>query len=179
MANVIDVANFFVDVAAKTAEVDRGDYMTNLRLQKLLFFAQGWHLARRSAPLFTAPFEAWTFGPVVREVYDMFKQYRRRSIVEPSEDHSENRLSIEEREFAMDILIHYETRPTTYLVNLTHKMEPWLAREKRREIIPIEEIKTYFENSGERFETLEEIVARLPADEGRLLPDGTRVYSND
>ena len=53
----------------------RGDLMTNLRLQKLLYFAQGWHLARFGRPLFDASIEAWPYGPVVPEVYRAYKEY--------------------------------------------------------------------------------------------------------
>jgi uncharacterized phage-associated protein len=39
MANVQDVAKFFIDLAQKRQQQYAGDLMTNLRLQKLLYFA--------------------------------------------------------------------------------------------------------------------------------------------
>ena len=54
MADVQDVARFFIDLAKRQNDLERGDLMTNLRLQKLLYFAQGWHLARFGRPLFDA-----------------------------------------------------------------------------------------------------------------------------
>ncbi len=44
-----------------------------LKLQKLLFFAHGWHLAIRSRPLLTESFAAWEYGPVVPSIYRAFK----------------------------------------------------------------------------------------------------------
>ncbi len=51
--------------------VDReaGDVITQLKLQKLMYIAQGIHLALYDAPLFKEEIEAWQHGPVVRELY--------------------------------------------------------------------------------------------------------------
>ena len=73
MAKVQDVAKFFIGLANEQAEQNQGDLMTNLRLQKLLYFAQGWYLARYGKPLFSDEIEAWTYGPVVPEVYQTYK----------------------------------------------------------------------------------------------------------
>ena len=51
MAKVKDVARLFIDIAGQQAENGQGDGMTNLRLQKLLYFAQGWYMARYGKPL--------------------------------------------------------------------------------------------------------------------------------
>jgi uncharacterized phage-associated protein len=59
MAKVQDVARFFIDLAQHQNERNSGDLMTNLRLQKLLYFAQGWYLARFGKALFDEPIEAW------------------------------------------------------------------------------------------------------------------------
>lgn len=58
MANVFDVANFFVYVANQNED----DQMTNLKLNKLLYFAQGAFLSRTGRPLFSAEMEAWPLG---------------------------------------------------------------------------------------------------------------------
>lgn len=41
MALLRDVADFFIALAQDMAEMNLGDAMTNLRLQKMLYFAQG------------------------------------------------------------------------------------------------------------------------------------------
>ncbi|MBQ1164076.1 DUF4065 domain-containing protein, partial [Streptomyces sp. A73] len=40
------------------------------KLQKLCYFAYGYHLAWEGRPLFREPFEAWANGPVVYDLYD-------------------------------------------------------------------------------------------------------------
>ena len=61
MATVFDIANFFVDLANKTDD----DYITNLKLNKLLYFAQGVSLARTDKTLFEESIEAWKLGTVI------------------------------------------------------------------------------------------------------------------
>jgi uncharacterized phage-associated protein len=47
--------------------------LTNLELQKLLYFAHGVYLTRTKRPLVSGYFEAWTYGPVHPAVYTSFK----------------------------------------------------------------------------------------------------------
>jgi uncharacterized phage-associated protein len=75
MYDARDVANFILDSA------DRRDVrITNLALQKLLYFAHGWFFAMFERPLIRNKFEAWQFGPVQRMLYDQFKSFKDRPI---------------------------------------------------------------------------------------------------
>ena len=56
-----DVAQYFL---AK-ADEDAGDLMSNLKLQKLVYYAQGFALVLLEKPLFPERIEAWIHGPVV------------------------------------------------------------------------------------------------------------------
>lgn len=67
----IDVARYFLALADEEA----GDLVSNLKLQKLLYYAQGFHLAMTGRPLFDEPIQAWMHGPVVPAVYHAFKVY--------------------------------------------------------------------------------------------------------
>ncbi len=62
--NVLVVARWFIDRAA-AADAE----LSNMKLQKLLYYAQGRYLARTGSPLFGADIEAWNHGPVVARVY--------------------------------------------------------------------------------------------------------------
>ena len=72
MASVsaITVANKFIDLATAA-----GDECSNMKLQKLVYFADGLHLAFGQGPLVREPFEAWKYGPVVPDLYHKFKNY--------------------------------------------------------------------------------------------------------
>lgn len=74
----IDVANTFI--------ANHGDKieLTNLKLNKLVYYAQVECLRAYGEPLFDDPIEAWQYGPVERAVYHAFKTYGRGRIAGPS-----------------------------------------------------------------------------------------------
>ena len=71
MATAIDVARYIV-----TFFQEAGDPVSNLKLQKLLYYVQGWSLALDNKPAFQDRLEAWVHGPVQSSVYGTFKSYR-------------------------------------------------------------------------------------------------------
>lgn len=75
MTSAIAVAQAFLDLATNE---DRR--LTNMQLQKLVFFAHGTHLAAYGEPLICDPIRAWDFGPVIPPLYDRLRQYRSRYV---------------------------------------------------------------------------------------------------
>lgn len=143
MAKAIDVAKFFINLAQRQAEIDKGDLMTNLRLQKLLYFAQGSYLSRYGKPLFTDAIEAWTFGPVVPSVYHVYKAGGKGVII--SEPPSTNAFTEEEYELLLDVAARFGDYSTHALVGMTHEADtPWNQTERGAEI-KNESIKAYFD----------------------------------
>jgi uncharacterized phage-associated protein len=69
------IANAVLDLAD-----DRGFAITNMALNKLVYFAHGWYLALYDEPLTASPFEAWQFGPVHPTLYRQFKPNEERPI---------------------------------------------------------------------------------------------------
>lgn len=64
------IANVILDLAeAENVKV------TNLSLNKILYFVHAWYLAKNGKPLIDAKIEAWEYGPVIREVYSEFKSF--------------------------------------------------------------------------------------------------------
>ncbi|MDR1166886.1 MAG: DUF4065 domain-containing protein [Deltaproteobacteria bacterium] len=68
--SAIAVANWFIEMN----RTDPRD-LTHLKIQKTLYFAQGWRLAHFGYPLFEDPIEAWKHGPVARSVYREHSSY--------------------------------------------------------------------------------------------------------
>ncbi|WP_271896079.1 Panacea domain-containing protein [Candidatus Phyllobacterium onerii] len=64
------IANFVLDVA----EVERRA-VSNLHINKIVYFLHADFLVAFSRPLLSAKIEAWTHGPVFRELYREFKEY--------------------------------------------------------------------------------------------------------
>ena len=69
-SDIKTVTNYFIWFFQK-----HGDLITNLKLQKLLYFAQGWFLALYDTPLFKEEIQAWIHGPVVATVYHSYKGF--------------------------------------------------------------------------------------------------------
>src|SRR5262249_49647383 len=64
------LANCILDTTAA-----RGFGVTNMALNKILYFSHGWHLAMHDRPLVSVSFEAWDYGPVVPLLYHQFKRH--------------------------------------------------------------------------------------------------------
>jgi len=71
------VANYFLILAAED-----GKKITPLKIQKLLYYAHGWYLARYGESLVAEGFQAWPWGPVSPDVYDAFKKFGSKPITE-------------------------------------------------------------------------------------------------
>jgi uncharacterized phage-associated protein len=69
--NAIAVANRLIDLAEED-----GNQLTNLQVIKLVYFCHAWMLGLYERPLIEQPIEAWRFGPVIRDVYQSFKNHR-------------------------------------------------------------------------------------------------------
>ena len=69
MYEASDVANFFTNLCLDDAE----DYITNQKLNNLMYFAQGWSLALLGRPLFSNEIQAWRYGPVIPAIYHEYR----------------------------------------------------------------------------------------------------------
>ena len=65
-----------MDVARYSYHDGNNYSLTPLKLQKVLYYVQGWSYLWDNKPMFAEVFEAWQYGPVNREVYDQFKIYK-------------------------------------------------------------------------------------------------------
>jgi uncharacterized phage-associated protein len=125
-----------------------GDAITNLKLQKLMYYAQAWHLAIFDKPLFEGDFEAWVHGPVHMETYQRFKGYRWDPITENIE---KPKLPKETVDFLNEVLDVYGSFSAYQLELLTHEEAPWRrARggipidQESRAVISPEDMKEFY-----------------------------------
>ena len=143
MANVHDVALFFIEIAQEQSKKNLGDPMTNLRLQKLLYFAQGWHLSRYGHPLFEEELLKWPYGPVVKSVYQMYNSNGNKSI-STEESLDADAFTQEEYSLLLDVVREYDKFATSRLVDMTHEHgTPW-ERANPQDVISKESIRDYF-----------------------------------
>ena len=119
-----------------------------LKLQKLLYFAQGFSYAFYDKELFNDDFEAWVHGPVIPSIYHEYKSYEYNPID----------LNYNLKEFSNDVIDlleyikkNYAKYDAKYLEEITHKEEPWLLShtgldpdERSDKTIPKSNIAAYF-----------------------------------
>lgn len=166
MANVYDVADFFIDVCNNSTD----DQITNLKLNKLLYYAQGCHLARTGKPLFDDKIEAWKLGPVTPTIYHRYSVCGKNPISKTGDDYSGTVFSSEELDTLTDVMREFGKYTGSALVSMTHKAgTPWSSActANEREITQAS-MKKYFEENpvpraGKLFEQIP-AVDKLPSD---------------
>ncbi len=115
------------------------DPMTAMKLQKLCYYAYGYHLAWEDRQLFPERFEAWANGPVCRELYDRHRgrfQLTRGDIRALRGD--PDALDHGEAESLDLVLSSYGELTAHQLSLLTHREEPWLAARRRAGLAPMD-----------------------------------------
>lgn len=111
------------DVAAYVVDHFNGESISTMKLQKLCYIAQGWSLALRNKPLFTASFEAWRNGPVTRALY---AAHRGEYSVSSWSRGDASALEVGEKIVLDAVLANYEALTGRQLSALTHQPgTPW------------------------------------------------------
>lgn len=120
MASALDVANYFLSLQ----DEDEGDTISNLKLQKLLYYAQGYHLAMFNEPLFSETMERWQHGPVVPAVYHEFKAYGSGALPRP-ESFNPAVFDDATRDYLDEIYRVFGQYSAWKLSKMTHVEAPW------------------------------------------------------
>ena len=143
--NAVDVANVIIRVAHET-----GKTISNMKLQKLLYLAQGIHLAlKNDTPLFADSIEAWKYGPVIPSVYHKFKIYFSGDIP-VTHPFASGTATLDEDQLKLvrKVVDLYGGLSAISLSNFTHLQEsPWFSVYNAKTFsaeIPTSSISTYF-----------------------------------
>lgn len=138
MLSVLDVSKYILGIVCE----DEGDLISNLKLQKLLYYAQGFYLAMYDKPLFEEEIEAWTHGPVVPVAYHAYKDNGSGHIPIPEE--LDNELFSESAETVLNEVYEvYGQYEASVLRNFTHNEPPW-QRTAPGAIISTDLMRNYF-----------------------------------
>ena len=155
------VANYFLKRGRR-----EGVELDPLKLQKLIFFAHGWHLAIRKQPLVNERAEAWPYGPVFPSVYHEFKRHGRDGIRRLAIDWVDGEpwvpvvpeTATEARAILNRVWEVYGNLPGTRLVRMTHQKDgpwaqTWVNDARSGKIkgvdIPEDSIQQYFERAAQ------------------------------
>lgn len=119
--------------------------MTNLRLQKTLYYLFVLFFQQFKKELFDDDFIALDYGPIVREVYEYYKIYGKDEIKERLADNTD--LNNEEQEFLGAMLDRLSSYSVYDLVYSTHQYEPWINT-PRNEVMPHRDIINFHNRNG-------------------------------
>lgn len=137
--NALDIANKVII----NTDIDKGDIISNLKLQKMMYYLQGFNLAFFEEKLFDDDIEAWQYGPVVPSVYYNFRDFGKGAIL-LSEGVEEIALKNEEQEdMFRQVLDEYGKFSAIRLMEMTHEELPWKSTDIRG-TIDTELMKNYF-----------------------------------
>ena len=149
--------NFIIDKLTRSGVRD----LTNLKLQKLLYFAYGLHLVLFEKPLFEDEyFEAWQYGPVLRSVYKEFKNFGKDNpiainyrifVIEDGDQFIDIIPPISDEKKIKSLLyacLYYGSKTAWQLVDILHdgKNSAWneVYEKGKNNIIPLDKIKNEF-----------------------------------
>lgn len=124
----VEIAKWFINRIDREA----GETISHLKVQKLVYYAQAWHLANYGFPLFEEEIEAWTHGPVVLSVWNKFKGYGYEAI--PPQ--GEARIGEDVADFLEAVFDRYGQLGAKTLERKTHEEYPW---KEARGSLPLEE----------------------------------------
>lgn len=115
MGTVFDTAKYILEKQGK---------MSTWKLQKLCYYSQAWALAWTERPLFDEDFQAWSNGPVCRELFN--EHQGRYSIGANDLKHGDSsKLSEDEKDTINVVLKSYGGADPYALREQTHSETPW------------------------------------------------------
>ncbi len=138
-----NVAKYFIHLASKELVGDNQERegITNLKLQKILYFAQAYYIAKLGRALFSDDIEAWEYGPVVSRVYKKYRSNGSNPII----DDGKSSLSEEDKKVVQIIWNTFGGYSASKLVNITHAHTPWKeANKTSSQIISNKALKEYY-----------------------------------
>ncbi|MBC9912331.1 Panacea domain-containing protein [Chitinophaga varians] len=149
---VVHTVDQIADWFLARLDTNAGDTISPLKLQKLVYYAQAWHLAIFNQPLFNEPIQAWVHGPVVPSLYQRFKDNCRDCLIGINTNGLEKtNFPSETEDLLNEVYSIYGEHSASYLEQLTHREMPWIKARKgvplyqrSEEVITVESMIDYY-----------------------------------
>lgn len=159
----MDVAQYVINHS-----IDNASPISNLKLQKLLYYVQAAFLVEKGEPCFSDDLKNWRHGPVVPVVYSEYKRYLNNvikdrqtgfsqltldeniNIIVISEEYSESKFKEEDRDLINKVVDALARFKPWELVDRTHREDPWFKDTEGDETISDKYILNYFSKDENR-----------------------------
>ena len=126
---------------------ERQNPISNLQLQKILYYIQGYFYKRFDIPAFEDKISCWTFGPVVPEVYFEYNIYGANKITNYLDEDSDEIIKISNnrdyKKCISSVIGKCLRFSPSQLVEKTHSETPWKKAEASKTISE-SNIRNYF-----------------------------------
>jgi uncharacterized phage-associated protein len=126
MVSPLDIARYFI---FRAYEDGRESLMTNMKVQKLLYYTQSLYLALFDEPLFDDEIQAWRYGPVCPPAYRFYSDFEARQLPVPRKDEL-TCISEEVQNLLREVWEYFGEHDAYYLSGLTHLEFPWKKARK-------------------------------------------------
>jgi uncharacterized phage-associated protein len=140
MINVKTIASYMI---SRSSKLNESNDLTNLKLQKILFYTQASYLKKTGGLLFDEAVEAWEYGPVVCSVYHWLKGCGAYPIAAFDLELDDSTITEKEEKELSSIWDEYSKYSAAFLVEKTHETNsPWhIAFHRTNKTIELDEIK--------------------------------------
>ena len=129
MIDPLEIAKYFI---MRAYEDGREAQITNMKIQKLLYYSQCLYLALNDEPLFADEIQAWRYGPVCPPAYQFYKTFKAEKLPIPTQENMAN-LTSEIKHILEEVWQYFGEYHAYYLSDLTHLEFPW---QKARKDLP-------------------------------------------
>lgn len=123
--NIHDATDYLIQQVRES-----GESLSNLKLQKLMYYVQAWSLAFDGKKLFDGDFQAWVHGPVSRDIYNRFSGikslYAEITVEDIRAEFTPENLTEAERKHIDNVLSVYAKLSGPQLEEMTHNEAPWI-----------------------------------------------------
>lgn len=119
--NCLQIAKYFI---IKAYQDGREFEITNMKIQKLLYYAQSIYLALYDEPLFADNIEAWRYGPVCPSAYHYYSKFESEQLPIPEEKELIE-ISPEIKEILEEVWCYFGDYHAYKLSDMSHVEFPW------------------------------------------------------
>ena len=128
----LNISDYFLYKAQEATEEDQ-ELISNLKLQKLVYYAQGLYIAVYGKPLFSDKIKAWNYGPVVPELYHYYKKHNSRGIP-ADKNFNPKTINRDTKKFLDEIYEVFGQFSAIRLMKLAHSDQCWIDAGIKNEI---------------------------------------------
>lgn len=141
MYKPLDIAAYIVKLSNEI-----GEPVTNMKLQKLIYYTFVWYAVEKNKRLFKEGIQAWKYGPVVTSVYETYKTYGG-DVIKEMKNGNPDSLDDFTKSLIEDVFRVYGGKNAIELMELAHSETPWrdtFDPKDQTKVIPFEAIVSFY-----------------------------------